>query len=543
MTSPIDLYKPLKFQTLNPATIGYQKTQIVPLLITLESQEACEPDREGEIMKKIKFHEGRFTKHGMLISASIIRQPIMRASMHDFSGSLKGTVWISGKFFLPGPRTVLVGARCISNVEGKPVNLLYRGSIGIMIERNQLNEGEVMKVDEFYTIESIVVKNTLLQSKSSIEAKPFRLMNIPITHRYLKFAGYDEIKFAIGYDQYPDFTKSDKKELLEFNKAFSEETGKSVMWDNLYKKLINPYELVYASKMYKPDYLKYPDLYAKYPYQIESPVSRAYFKVVELAHFFGLGVIGGTMMTLGDAPGGFAQALNQMYRATIVTVSLLANGEIEYAKVIKDNRQIKIDGLEDGSGDLLKLENIKYLHKTYPKTFDFVACDGAVAYEDKEFDHIPLLLSEMICAIGCLKKGGNAVFKLYRLWSKITIDMYMVILKHFDYGYLYKCRSSRIGSFETFFIGKGFKGSGNADELIKIWTKLMSDRKITTIVETQIPTQIAAYITNFNTYYDEVVQFHKQLVLEYGYYEGKQIDREPFYRNQMIYAEKFLSAN
>lgn len=542
MTSAKSLYLPPKLESMNKRTLDFQDSHIVPITLSLNSIELSDPDRAKVVSDKLLKFERINSTSGLLLpgTVNILRDPIFFANLTNFAGTAQGTVWTSGKWFRPKIGTIVVGAKCLGN--DKIALLEYYGKqISIIQNEMTVDEKQALKIGDFYTIEVISSKPSLGKPEIAIEGRLFRLTNITLLQRYLKFKGISEITFKGSLREPKEklYTNSDVSGLAEFYDKF-DAFGK-IKFDQLYKKLINPYELLYASRSYKPEYLNYVDLYSKFPYKIVNPVSRAYFKVMELIHFFNLipaDIEAKKALTLGDAPGGFAQCITQMFpEIEVGTVSLLTEGAIKYSPLISQNDRIKIEGLADGTGNLLKVENIRKLYELYSDV-DFVGCDGALAYENKEEEHIPLLFAEILCALGTLKKGGSGVFKLYRIWKRGTIEMYLLLLKYFEFAYFYKCRSSRIASLETFFIGKGFRGipKGELDELMGIYGGFQGS-----ISDYELPESIELTICNFNTYYDEVVKFHHRLILEYHNYEGNEINREPFYRNQLKYVEGFFS--
>lgn len=541
------IYDSLHLETLNPRTVQFSEELIVEYTIDLDSQETTDTDRQKIVREKIKVFDGVYTKPGILIpgTAKILREPIFIANMSDFRGSVRGTVWISGKYYNPRLNSVIVGVKCIEDDASKGIGFTYRGNTIIQVDANLLSEDEkkYIKKDSYYTIKCIAVKKNLGHNTAAIEGTLFKLMNISLEKRMFvlrnKIENLSDFKLISG-TQNGYLTNSNTDKLIDFYKKFDEYSR--INFDQLYKKLVNPYELLYASRFYRPKNFDYEALYSKFPVLIKDPVSRAFFKVLELIFFFKLMPEGfrETALTLGDAPGGFAQCITQMFPGVKVgTVSLLDKKEIQYDNRVKTNKDITIDGLADGTGDLLSVKNMRYLHEKYSGVH-FVGCDGALAYEDKERDHFRLLFAEIIHALGSLAKGGSAVFKLYRIWDRITFDLYLLLHKYFDVAYIYKCRSSRIASLETFYIGKNFRGisSNELDNLIKIYEGLTDDH--VSICDWEIDERVKTMIHAYNSYFDKVVLFHHRLILEYHNYEGNQIDREPFYRNQMEYARGFF---
>jgi len=216
------------------------------------------------------------------------------------------------------------------------------------------------------------------------------------------------------------------------------------------------------------------------------PVSRAYYKLYEILHVFGdsLDPNPKLFITLGDAPGGFAQALAVMYKKIkIISVSLLIISEdgnnIAYdPRIESDYKQIEIEPMADGDGNLLKIKNIRYMIKKYHKTVSICGCDAALAYESKDKDgpritketqHFKILMSQLIVSVGTLKIGGLCTIKLYGRFTEPTIQLFYLISQYFDNFYIYKPKSSRASNSEVFVVYTRFRGISKSkiNELIR----------------------------------------------------------------------------
>jgi len=530
-------YKCPTLISLEEKTIPFLTSTIEAIPITLSSIETTNTDRTNVISNKLDGFKGVFTKHGMLLDYKILREPILMANISEFNGNAYGSVWIDGKFYLPATGTVINNARFEKFDEDTGAIYNYYGT-KIMVFRKEIDaEVETELVPgSYHTLECISSTPELGKSEVTVIAKPFRLMNIPIMSRNIKVNGNKMLKFAPYMSKKNDkYTNVDIENYTEFFKKFDMIEMQS--FDQFYKQIVNPYELIMKDK---EKGINYEELYTSFHSGVKNPISRAYFKALEILvlHGFTNKVIK-KAATLGDAPGGFAQCIGQVFpEAKIMTTSLNIEGAIKYAPEMSKNKRIKIDTLVTGTGDLLNEKNLRYLHETH-NDLDLILCDGALGYDsEKEVAQSGLLLAEIIAVLGMLNVGGSACFKLYKTWNRLTLDIFHVLVKYFEVSLIYKCRASRIASSETFFVAKRFIGISN-DELNELLAILASviNGKINRIFEGNLETGFHNTIMNFNTFYDCVSIFHHQLMIDF-YYSG--MNSDVYRKIQINYAKKFL---
>jgi 23S rRNA U2552 (ribose-2'-O)-methylase RlmE/FtsJ len=260
-----------------------------------------------------------------------------------------------------------------------------------------------------------------------------------------------------------------------------------------YKKIVNPYELVYTQK--------------KYPNFPESlcflkPLSRSYFKMIEMAdliHFFTM-FPGESIRSahVCEGPGGFIEALfdeaqkhkRKMHMSIAMTLkSKKTNvpGWKRAAYFLQKNKNIRIIFGEDDTGDIMKPENqqyfidyatnIEYGGKVHIFTadggFDF-SCD----YTKQEQMVFPLLLASVKIGFETLKIGGVFVLKLFDFYDPMTVDLLLFMSHFFDEWTLYKPGMSRPCNPEHYFIGKGFVGcSEEASDVLRIWCSMIENHQ------------------------------------------------------------------
>lgn len=260
-----------------------------------------------------------------------------------------------------------------------------------------------------------------------------------------------------------------------------------------YKKIVNPYELVYTQK--------------KYPSFPESmcflkPLSRSYFKMIEMAdliHFFQLFPDENIRSAhVCEGPGGFIEALfdeavkhdRKMQMSIAMTLkSKRTNvpGWKRAAYFLQKNKNVRIIFGEDDTGDIMKPENQQNFidYTTNPEYggkvhiftadggFDF-SCD----YTKQEQMVFPLLLASTKIGLETLKIGGVFILKLFDFYDPVTVDLLFFISHLFQEWTLYKPGMSRPCNPEHYFIGKGFVGCSNqALDVLRLWCSMVENHQ------------------------------------------------------------------
>jgi 23S rRNA U2552 (ribose-2'-O)-methylase RlmE/FtsJ len=252
-----------------------------------------------------------------------------------------------------------------------------------------------------------------------------------------------------------------------------------------YKKIVNPYELVYTQKKY--------DLFPDSVCSLR-PLSRSYFKMIEILHVtdFFKHYPFETIKTahVCEGPGGFIEAIfdgatmnekkiNLSIAMTLKSKQTNIPGWKRASLFLKKNRNVKILYGEDGTGDIMKPENQQYFidyatHSNYGGKIDLFTADGGFDFSEdytkQEQMIFPLLVASTKIGLESLKRGGMFVLKIFDFYHKATTDLLYFLSCHFEEWTLYKPGMSRPCNPEHYFIGKGFTGcSDYVMDVMRLW--------------------------------------------------------------------------
>jgi len=284
-----------------------------------------------------------------------------------------------------------------------------------------------------------------------------------------------------------------------------------------YKKIVNPFELVYTQKKYE----YFPDSIC-----CLRPLSRSYFKMVEildLIHFFDMNYLpvsglGGVAQGLSgvaqglsgvassglrtahvcEGPGGFIEALfdESAKRKRKVNVSVAMTlrsrqsnipGWKRASQFLQKNKNIRVIFGEDHTGDIMKAINQQYfidyaIHPDYGGKMDIFTADGgfdfSYDYTKQEQMIFPLLVASTKIGFEVLKVGGTFILKLFDFYQKSTMDLLYLLSYHFQEWTIYKPGMSRPCNPEHYFIGKGFIGcSDEVLDSMRLWCCILENNQ------------------------------------------------------------------
>jgi 23S rRNA U2552 (ribose-2'-O)-methylase RlmE/FtsJ len=281
--------------------------------------------------------------------------------------------------------------------------------------------------------------------------------------------------------QYHNLSIIDKSLLDEINEYKTMISKNSYNW-NKYKLFTNDYEMVYNSK------------YNNNSIANKKPLSRSYFKMIEIANKYLTKWI--TKRTkkiktlhLAEGPGGFIEALidlrknnyfnnNDLYYGISLKTEKNVPGWDKSTQFLKNNNNVKIITGITGTGDLINIDNIKYLHTRLGGKMNIITADGgfnfSINHYIQEYNASQLIFAELVTALGCLSLGGVYIYKIYDMSYKITADILFITQCFFTEIEIFKPLTSRSGNSERYVICKGFKGIFTADinkliMLLELW--------------------------------------------------------------------------
>lgn len=252
-------------------------------------------------------------------------------------------------------------------------------------------------------------------------------------------------------------------------------------WDT-YKKYTNPYEYIHSIVPFKKKSV------SKY-----KPLSRSYFKMIEIVNTFNLNNYSKPIKCfhLAEGPGGFIEALlgirnckQDVYIGMTILDSINDSNIPAWKKsdhFLKTNENVFIESGADNTGNILSIDNLIYCKENYGNYMDFITGDGgfdfSFDFNNQEISISKLLFAQICYALVMQKKGGVFVLKMFDCFMEHSIDMLYILAAFYDKVYITKPQTSRYANSEKYIVCKDFLFD-NCDQyypnLLKAFEKMMN---------------------------------------------------------------------
>lgn len=231
-------------------------------------------------------------------------------------------------------------------------------------------------------------------------------------------------------------------------------------WD-IFKKYTNPYEYVHGIVPLKKKSV------SKY-----KPLSRSYFKMIEIMHSFHIDFQAKNIRTfhLAEGPGGFIEAIANLRnneKDIYIGISLLddkSDPNIPAWKktqhFLNSHKNVYIETGVDNTGNILSMENFTFCKDTYSSSMELVTADGgfdfSMDFNKQEINIVKLLFAQICYALILQKKKGCFVLKMFDCFMQHSIDALYILSSFYEKVYITKPQSSRYANSEKYIVCKGF---------------------------------------------------------------------------------------
>jgi cap1 methyltransferase len=220
---------------------------------------------------------------------------------------------------------------------------------------------------------------------------------------------------------------------------------------------------------------------------------------------------------LAEGPGGFIEATNFMrnnehdiYKGmTLINEDPNVPGWKKSEIFLNKNKNVSIEYGATGTGDLLKLENLKYCYEKYNNSMDVITADGgfdfSVDFNQQEILATKLLFAQVSFALMMQKKGGHFILKIFDIFSKTTLDILYLLSSVYKQVYIVKPNTSRLANSEKYIVCKNFKGVSESLSLsiINQYPKLESIEYISSLFDFQLDLFFINKIEEYNAIFGQ----------------------------------------
>jgi len=225
---------------------------------------------------------------------------------------------------------------------------------------------------------------------------------------------------------------------------------------NANKKYTNPYEYIYTN-CHKTSVCKY------------KPISRAYFKMIEILNTFNFPSFDSVkplqMFALAEGPGGFIEAVlnhrnNPADKYYGMTIEDPTDGEVpgwkKTTSFLKSNPTVFLEKGADNTGNILNMENFKHVVAKYKNSCEFVSGDGgfdfSTDFNSQEINITRLLFGQIAYAVCIQKRGGCFVLKCFDCFYKASAELIFLLSTMYEKVYIVKPNTSRYANSERYLV-------------------------------------------------------------------------------------------
>jgi hypothetical protein len=233
-------------------------------------------------------------------------------------------------------------------------------------------------------------------------------------------------------------------------------TAPASLWDDA-KKITNLYEYIFLS------------LQRRMHRSVAAivPLSRSYFKMIELWDGLGLNAITRTAHS-AEGPGGFLEAIQHrvgssipMTAMTLKSTERTVPGWRKSQAFLSRYPHITVTYGADGTGNLYNLENQEAFTAIAPAAANLYTADGgfdfSADYNGQENTVQRLLIAEALAGLTTLQVGGTMIIKMFDTKHRATLELMWVLSTCFERTALMKPYTSRPANSERYWIGSGLR--------------------------------------------------------------------------------------
>jgi len=275
---------------------------------------------------------------------------------------------------------------------------------------------------------------------------------IPRTH-----LNYNDIEYTETESNPPNIILQSLSSHLYTNKERI--ATNEAQWD-IYKKYTNPFEYIHTPVPAK-----------KRPVSKYKPLSRSYFKMVEIIKTFQIHFKGPIQtFHLAEGPGGFIEAIRNNRQCpddTYIGMTLLSDkrdstvpGWKKSEFFLRDNPNVGIEEGVDKTGNILSTQGFEYVVSKYSNRMDFITADGgfdfSTDFNNQEIYIGKLLFAQVAYAVCMQKYRGKFVLKIFDCFMQHTVDVLYILSSFYEKVYIMKPNTSRYANSERYIVCIGF---------------------------------------------------------------------------------------
>jgi len=288
-------------------------------------------------------------------------------------------------------------------------------------------------------------------------------------------------------------------------------------WDT-FKKYTNPYEYIHSSVSNK-----------KLPVCKYKPLSRSFFKMIEIIHAFDLLSEKNPIKSLhlAEGPGGFIEAFcnirknfeDNYYGITLISNDINVPSWKSSQTYLSNNKNIQLEYGKDNDGNLFSQNNFLSILSKYKNSMNYITGDGgfdfSIDFNKQEEISTKLIVTQIFYAIVLQKSKGTFVLKIFDTFTKIILESIYLLSCLYKSVYVYKPNTSRIANSEKYLICKEYNENENIKNyIINNFSNIINNiSNIESLINVSIPKYYISKFEEINiTYGNQQIESIKNTI-------------------------------
>lgn len=351
-----------------------------------------------------------------------------------------------------------------------------------------------------------------------------------------------KLKFKVSEEENDVYLSKSIHKYLNYSKELITQNYKK--WDMM-KKYTNPYEFIHSNLPHM-----------NYAISKIKPVSRAYFKLIEIYKHFNILDSYSNLKSfhLAEGPGGFIEATAFMRSNPLDTYyGITLTSDDDYSipgwkksdNLFKTYKNIVIENGKTGNGNLYNVENYKHMAHMYKNSMNIITADGGFDFSGdfskQENNAFRLLFTQVAYAIVMQKYNGVFILKIFDVFLKSTTQLIYLLNCFYKKVYIVKPNTSRHANSEKYLVCKYFKFSDTSSiynrfhDILFVLDNMDFDKyEIASILDVELNTYYLSKLNEINSIFTQQQIENIMNTIKMIHYQDKSKDKMELMKNQNI---------
>jgi len=178
---------------------------------------------------------------------------------------------------------------------------------------------------------------------------------------------------------------------------------------------------------------------------------------------------------------------------------------------LKTYPNVLLEDGQDGTGNILSVENFEYVVNKYPSKMDLITADGgfdfSFDFNQQECAIGKLLFAQVAFAICLQKLHGKFILKIFDSFMQHTVDIIYLLSSFYEKVYIMKPQTSRYANSEKYIVCSGFLYDNHAGfyvHILKCFEMMIeTNENPLRFMQSQIPSMFMNKLEEYNAIFGQ----------------------------------------